>query len=190
MKKMNKKVVSRRDFLGLIGLGTAGVLAACTTPPTPTPQVIKEQVEVTRIVAGTPVVETIVQTKQVMITNTPVPTAAPVAVKMMGFNRPETVFAQQLTGTNATPTNFNFWAGWRQQDRGMQQVMNEPLYVDDFESGKIINALATEPPTYSADFKTLTIKIRPGMMVRWQGNYRGRRGLHHRIRQGHSGREL
>jgi len=164
MKKMNKKVVSRRDFLGLIGLGAAGVLAACTPQPTPTPQVIKEQVYVTRIVAGTPVVETIVQTKQVMITATPAPTAAPVGVKVMGFNRPETVFAQQLTGTNATPTNFNFWAGWRQQDRGMQQVMNEPLWVDDFESGKIINALASDPPTYSADFKTLTIKIRPGMM--------------------------
>ena len=46
----------------------------------------------------------------------------------------------------------------------MQQVMNEPLWVDDFEAGKIIDALAAEPPTYSADFKTLTIKLRQGMM--------------------------
>jgi peptide/nickel transport system substrate-binding protein len=164
MKKTNMKVVSRRDFLRLVGLGSAGaVLAACTpsTPAaTPQPQVVTQQVEVTRIVAGTPQVET----QQVVITTTPAPTSAPAAVKVLGFNRPETVFAQQLTGTNATPSNFNFWAGWRQQDRGMQQVMNEPLWVDDFEAGKIINALAADVPSYSPDFKTLTIKLRQGMM--------------------------
>ena len=162
MKKTNKKVVSRRDFLRLVGLGAAGVLASCAAPtPQPaTPQVVTQQVEVTRIVAGTPQVET----QQVVITTTPAPTSAPAAVKVLGFNRPETVFAQQLTGTNATPSNFNFWAGWRQQDRGMQQVMNEPLWVDDFEAGKIINALAADVPSYSPDFKTLTIKLRQGMM--------------------------
>lgn len=166
MKKISKKVVSRRDFLRLVGLGAAGTLAACAAPtaaPT-TPQVITQQVEVTRMVAGTPQVETAVVTKQVVVTATPAPTAAPAAVKILGFNRPETVFAQQLTGTNATPSNFNYWAGWRQQDRGMQQVMNEPLWVDDFEAGKIINALAADVPSYSADFKTLTIKLRQGMM--------------------------
>ncbi len=82
---------------------------------------------------------------------------------MMGFPRSETVFAQQLTGRNATPSNFNYWAGWRQQDRGMQQIMNEPLWVDDFERGEIINALATSQPEISDDFKTMTIKIREGV---------------------------
>jgi len=159
MEEMSKRIVTRRDFLKLLGLGAAaGTLAACTPAPAPTPQVITQQVEVTRMVEGTPVVE------QVVVTTTPVPTAAPAAVQMMGFNRSETVFAQQLTGTNATPSNFNYWAGWRQQDRGMQQVMNEPLWVDDFEAGKEIDALAAEAPTYSADFKTLTIKLRQGMM--------------------------
>ena len=46
----------------------------------------------------------------------------------------------------------------------MQQVMNEPLWVDDFEKGEIINALASAPPTYSKDMKTMTIKLRPGML--------------------------
>ncbi len=89
---------------------------------------------------------------------------APEEIEVLGFPRTETVFAQQLTGRNATPSNFNFWAGWRQQDRGMQQVMNESLWVDDFEAGEIINALAVEPPTYSDDFQTMTIKLREGMM--------------------------
>jgi peptide/nickel transport system substrate-binding protein len=89
---------------------------------------------------------------------------APEDVQVLGFPRAETVFAQQLTGRNATPSNFNEWAGWRQRDRGMQQVMNESLWVDDFEAGEIINALAAEPPTYSEDFQTLTIKLREGMM--------------------------
>ena len=168
MKEIHKRIVTRRDFIQLIGLGAVGALAACAAPharPQPAaPQVITQDVEVTRIVAGTPMVET----QQVVITATPAPTEAAPAVKVMGFNRSETVFAQQLTGTNATPTNFNYWAGWRQQDRGMQQVMNEPLWVDDFEAGKEINALAADVPTYSADFKTLTIKLRQGMM--WSDN--------------------
>jgi peptide/nickel transport system substrate-binding protein len=158
-----KRTISRRDFVRFGALGAAGILAACAAP---TPEVIKQNVEVTRIVevAGTPKVETVTQVVQQVVTATPAPTAAPAAVMTMGFPRNQTVFAQQLTGRNATPTNFNYWAGWRQQDRGMQQVMNEPLWVDDFERGEVINALAAEPPTYSKDFKTMTIKLRPGML--------------------------
>ena len=104
-----------------------------------------------------------IQEKEKVVTATPAPTAKPAAITTMGFPRSETVFAQQLTGKNATPKNFNFWAGWRQQDRGMQQVMNESLWIDDFEKGEIINALASAPPTYSPDFKTMTIKIKPGV---------------------------
>lgn len=154
MNNSIKKILTRRDFIRAVGLGTAGTLAACAAP---TPAVQPEPVEVTRIVQveGTPVVE--------IVTATPAPTVAPETVEILGFPRNETVFAQQLTGRNATPSNFNFWAGWRQQDRGMQQVMNESLWVDDFEKGEIINAMATEPPTYSDDFKTMTIKIRDGM---------------------------
>ncbi|MBE3038611.1 MAG: ABC transporter substrate-binding protein [Chloroflexi bacterium] len=161
---MSKKI-NRRKFLGLSAAGAAGlIVASCAPAATPTPEIINKevQIEVTRIVAGTSVVE------QVVVTATPAPTSAPAAVKILGFSRPETVFAQQLTGRNATPSNFNYWAGWRQQDRGMQQVMNEPLWVDDFEKGEIINALASAPPEYSADFKTMTIKLRQGMF--WSDN--------------------
>jgi peptide/nickel transport system substrate-binding protein len=169
MEQENKpnKTLSRRDFLRLVGLGAVGTLVACATP-TPITKVVTEEVEVTRVVGGTPQVETVIQTKEVVITATPAATSAPAAVEFMGFNRTETVFAQQLTARNATPSNFNEWAGWRQRDRGMQQLMNEPLWVDDFEAGEIINALAAEPPTYSDDFKTMTIKLREGMY--WSDN--------------------
>ncbi len=134
---MNKKL-SRRQFIRLTALGSAGVLAACTVPA---PQGVQ----------------------QVVVTATPGAAEAPEAASLLGFSRRETVFAQQLTGRNATPSNFNYWAGWRQQDRGMQQIMNEPLWVDDFERGEIINALATSQPEISDDFKTMTIKIREGV---------------------------
>jgi len=157
-----KKALSRREFMHLAVLGSAGALAACAPS---TPQVVKEVVEVTRIVevAGTPQVETVIEEREVVVTATPAPEAAPEAITIMGFPRSETVFAQQLTGRNATPSNFNYWAGWRQQDRGMQQIMNEPLWVDDFERGEIIDALAVAPPEYSADFKTMTIQVREGV---------------------------
>lgn len=156
---MNTKI--RRHIVCLMAVLTVmGTLAACATPA---PQVITEQVkvEVTRVVAGTPVVEKVVEER--VVTATPALARKAEPVTMLGFPRSETVFAQQLTGRNATPGNFNEWAGWRQRDRGMQQLMNEPLWVDDFEAGKIINALAAEPAQYSDGFKTLTIKLRKGV---------------------------
>lgn len=135
---MNKRQLTRRDFLRLTTIGAAGLAAACVAP-TSAPE-------------------------QAAPAGAAAPAAAPEAVTMMGFPRSETVFAQQLTGRNATPSNFNYWAGWRQQDRGMQQIMNEPLWVDDFERGEIINALATSMPEISDDFKTMTIKIRDGVL--------------------------
>ncbi len=155
-KKTRHNIMRLTAVLVLVSL----VLSACATPPA---QVITKEVEVTRVVevAGTPQVETVIE--QVVVTAEPAPAAAAEPVTTLGFPRSETVFAQQLTGRNATPGNFNFWAGWRQQDRGMQQVMNESLWIDDFEAGEIINALAAEPPTYSDDFKTLTIKLKEGV---------------------------
>ncbi len=84
-------------------------------------------------------------------------------VEVLGFPRSETVFAQQLTGRNATPSNFNTWAGWRQRDRGMQQLMHGSLWVTDFERGEIINNMAAAPPEYSEDFTQMTIKLREGV---------------------------
>lgn len=85
------------------------------------------------------------------------------AAELMGFPRSETVFAQQLTERNSTPNNFNSWAGWRQRDRGMQQLAFGQLWITDFERGEIQNDLASGPPEYSSDFTEMTIRMREGM---------------------------
>jgi peptide/nickel transport system substrate-binding protein len=77
--------------------------------------------------------------------------------------RNETFIAQVLTGRAANPTNFNVWTGWVWQDRGVQNLLLEPLWYVDFATGKIINALAESLPTYNSDFTELTIKLRKGV---------------------------
>jgi anaerobic selenocysteine-containing dehydrogenase len=69
--KESKKTLTRRDFLrGAALTATAMVAGACAAP---TPEVIKEEVEVTRVVevAGTPQVETVIE--EVVVTATPAP---------------------------------------------------------------------------------------------------------------------
>jgi fructooligosaccharide transport system substrate-binding protein len=82
---MKEKKLSRRDFLLLSGGATVGtILAACG--PAPTPQVIKEEVEVTRIVEG----ETIVETVEVPVEVTPetadVPPPEPAQITVMAVH--------------------------------------------------------------------------------------------------------
>ncbi|HOJ92484.1 MAG TPA: ABC transporter substrate-binding protein [Dictyoglomaceae bacterium] len=92
------------------------------------------------------------------------------ALSQVGFSqlgpnvpRNETLIGNILTGRVVTPDNFNVWAStWRTPDRGIQQLMLEPLWIVDPATGNVINALAASAPTYSKDFKTLTIKLRKG----------------------------
>ena len=163
---MSKKL-SRREFLAISATGAAGlVVAACQPAPAPpsTPQVVEKEVEVTRIVEGTPQVVKEVQ----VVTATPpppTPTQAPEAVAdVLGtFPRRETVIARQLTGRVGTPDNMNLWVGWKWQDRGLQNLADEPLWSVDFATGNIINGLAEGDPKYSADFMSLTVPLRKGV---------------------------
>lgn len=77
--------------------------------------------------------------------------------------RSETLIVDQLTGRTGAPDNFNEWVGWKWRDRGMQQLMNEPLWSIDFATGQIINGLAASAPEYNDDFTTLTIRLREGI---------------------------
>lgn len=77
--------------------------------------------------------------------------------------RGQTLIVNQLTGRTGAPDNFNEWVGWKWRDRGMQQLMNEPLWSIDFATGEIINGLAAQPPEYNADFTELTIHLRDGI---------------------------
>ena len=78
--------------------------------------------------------------------------------------RSETLMVDVLSGRVATPDNFNTWAAtWRSPDRGIQQLMLEPLWIVEYATGKIINALASDKPIYNKDFTKMTIKLRKGM---------------------------
>lgn len=156
---MSKKV-SRRDFLKVAVTGAGGaILAACGPSATPTPE--KITVVETKIVekAGE-VVEVIKE-----VTPTPEPTKAPAAVAdVMGtFPRRETVIARQLTGRVGTPDNMNLWVGWKWQDRGLQNLADEPFWSVDFATGKIINGLADGDAKYNADFTECTVPLRKGV---------------------------
>ncbi len=79
------------------------------------------------------------------------------------FPREQTLIARILTGRVGTPDNFNLWSGWRNQDRGIQNLADEPLWSVDFATGNIINGLASGDPTYTDNFTTLTIPLRDGV---------------------------
>ena len=80
-----------------------------------------------------------------------------------GIPREETLIINQLTGRTGLPDDFNFWAGWRWWDRGLQQFIFESLWTVDYVTGQIICALATDLPIYNEDFTQVTIKLREGV---------------------------
>lgn len=138
---MTKKM-SRREFLKFLAYGAGGtVLVSCAPNNTPVP--------------GAPIV----------VTATPNPTEvpAPVADVMGTFPRRETVIARILTGRVGTPDNFNLHVGWKWQDRGIQNLADEPLWSVDFATGNIINGLADGDPKYNADFTECTVTLRKGV---------------------------
>ena len=83
------KSLSRRDFLGAAGISAIAAAAAACQPKTVivekekekvVTQVVEVEKEVTKIVAGTPVIEKVVETKVVEKVVTPTPQPAPVSV--------------------------------------------------------------------------------------------------------------
>lgn len=140
---MSRKM-NRRDFIKLLTAGTGGLV----------------------IVACTPETITIVETQEVIKEVTP--TTAPqvqaqVADVLGSFPRRESLIIRQLTGRVGTADNMNLWVGWKWQDRGLQNLADEPLWSVDFATGEIIPGLAEGDPTYNADFTSLTIPLRKGV---------------------------
>ena len=113
---------------------------------------------------GSPEKVTVIQTQEVIkeVTATSGPLEA-VADVMGTFPRRETVIVRQLTGRVGTPDNMNLWVGWKWQDRGLQNLADEPLWSVDFATGKIINGLADGDAKYNADFTECTIPLRKGV---------------------------
>ncbi|NLM38838.1 MAG: ABC transporter substrate-binding protein, partial [Firmicutes bacterium] len=86
-----------------------------------------------------------------------------VSAQELGFPRDQTLIVNMLTGRVGTPSNFNEWVGWRWRDRGLQNLIFEPLWSVDFATGQIINGMASGDPIYNEDFTKLTIPLREGI---------------------------
>jgi peptide/nickel transport system substrate-binding protein len=149
------------------------LLVACSAPPPQTVEVEVtrvvtetvteegEEVEVTRVVTETVVEEVVVEV------TAEAPGVEPMeAEDVLGLPRNETMIVDVLTGRAGSPSNFNEWVGWKNRDRGMQNLANEPLWSVDFATGEIINGLAAGDPIYNEDFTQVTIPLREG--VTWQ----------------------
>jgi len=74
--------------------------------------------------------------------------------------RNEMLIADILTGRVSNPGNFNLWVTWVGPDKGLQQLVVDPLWMADYVTGEIINVLASEAPEYNDDFTELTIRLR------------------------------
>jgi len=111
------------------------ILAACRTPEV-VEKVVEKPVEVTKIVK---------EEVKVVVTATPEPVVKEEVPDILGtFPRSETLIARILTGRVGSPDNFNWWVGWKWQDRGIQNLADEALWSVDFATGNIINGLASE----------------------------------------------
>ncbi len=77
--------------------------------------------------------------------------------------RNETLIVDILTGKVPSPNNFNSWATWVGNDKGLQQLIADPLWMADYTNGEIINVLAKAEPIYSDDFMTMKVNLREGI---------------------------
>jgi len=150
---MDRKVVIALVVVALIlGLGIGGLLLR---PSAPEPVVQEPVQEPAEEPAEEPAVEEPVVAE---------PVAEGDALLPGGFPRNETLITSILTGQVMTPDDFNVWTvTWKHPDRGIQQLMLEPLWIVDFATGEVISALANELPIYNEDFTQMTVKMRDGM---------------------------
>jgi peptide/nickel transport system substrate-binding protein len=166
-----------KKFIALLLLSLV-VMAACTTPETvEVTRVVTEsvEVEVTRVITETIMEEgqevevtrvvTETEVQEVVVEVTAVPEVEEIdAPAVLGvLPRNQTLIVDMLTGRAGSPSNFNEWVGWKNRDRGMQNLANEPLWSVDFATGAIINGLADGDPAYNDDFTQVTIPLRQGV---------------------------
>jgi peptide/nickel transport system substrate-binding protein len=128
------------------------IIASCAQP---TPEVIREPVKETVIVAGTPVEITkeVVSTVVVEVTPTPQPK--------------DQARAEQLNiainGPIADPTNLNIYSpAVSRSNTGLHQMIYEYFFYDNLQTGEYIPWLATDY-AYNSDFTSITVHLRDGV---------------------------
>jgi len=139
---MEKRNITRRDFLKQAALfTTASALAACK-PSIPAPSEGEEAAEA--------------------------PAAAEVAEIQPGVPRNECLILENPSGTVQPADDFNRWRSgysgvWV---CGLQQLALDALWYIDPDAGVDgvwDNALAAEKPIYNDDFTQMTVKLRQGL---------------------------
>jgi len=178
---MSRKI-NRRDFLKVVTAGSTGLaLSACekkvvekvvetVVVEKPAEKVIqtvvveKEGEKVIETVVVEKPAEKVIETVIKEVTPTPEPVVMEEVADVQGtFPRRDTFIARILTGRVGTPDNFNQWVGWKWQDRGLQNLADEPFWSVDFATGNIINGVASGDPAYNADFTECTVPLREGV---------------------------
>ncbi len=139
------------------------VLSACATP---TPEVIEKVVEVprevTRIVAGTPIIETVVETKIVEVVPTPVtePAAPSVPAIVPGYKSPDTYVV--ITGAGEQETMDPAWMYDTASSSLEGNIYEGLVWFNRERTDEFIPALATEWEVNEAG-DTWVFKIREGV---------------------------
>ena len=164
MKRLFLSLLVALVVLTACGGGEAVVVTRVVSEPVEVTRVVTEtvleegeMVEVTRIVTETEVQEVVVTSEA----EAQEPLEAEAVLGILPRN--ETLIVDMLTGRAGSPSNFNEWVGWKNRDRGMQNLANEPLWSVDFATGEIINGLAAGNPIYNDDFTVVEIPLREGI---------------------------
>jgi peptide/nickel transport system substrate-binding protein len=147
-------------FITSLSLFVVMVLAACTTPATPT-----------QVPQPTTPPAAVVPTQAPAANPTQPPSANPTATTAQGTTtefkeipRNETVIFENTNGRNPVPDNYNPYINNQYLQWGFWQANQESLFYLNLETGKLIPWQA-ESYSFNADNTEVTIKIRNG--VKW-----------------------
>ncbi len=80
-----------------------------------------------------------------------------------GIPRRETLIVDSIHGRLPAPTQTNPWRPGDMIGSGVHNLVVDTLWYIDHGTGQFINTLASALPTYTKDFKSLTISLRKGI---------------------------
>lgn len=165
-------LANRRRFFHWIGAGVTGVLvAACGGAPPAAPTSAPAAGAAPASTPPTPTSATAAPSKSA---STAAPTTAPKPApggifggggSQLPVNVPRNqVFVLGQIFRYSVVNNFNLFVPGGPPSPTRQGLVFDTLWYIDQETGKWINSLATDKPTYNADFTQMTVKLRPGVM--------------------------
>ena len=165
-----KKQISRRAFLRMAAATAVGAAAAACQPKTvvvreevPVTQIVEVEKEITKIVAGTPVVETVVETQVVekVVTATPIP-PTPTPEGQRQVSREQTLIIGFEGEAVPAPEQANPHVPGSRINQGYHQCMIESLYYLNYQTGEAIPWLADGPEKWNDDYTQVDVPIRQG----------------------------